>query len=261
MVKWVRASSRACKFLLFNYFLVLICVIIVSSTNWYVITPTKCESKIIVVNGESYTATSRTTNYIKLYSGLCSDQYSNDNCISWDDSSYWKNLDNTNKIVSDYNTNFSYDAEYTWPVTFRVGIVCLILVFLVVILLLYAIIIGNMTWEYQMSVVFIQFVLIILIWIHLVLGLITDTILPTSWKTYYLGCDIYTGPGAAWWSAIIGVVICLYSSVLLLFPYLMGPLWVNHIANVSIISPSFELDIPDNDHDEEDPYQGIEFHQ
>lgn len=111
-----------------------------------------------------------------------------------------------------------------------------------------------------MGVVFLQFLLIIFIWIHLVLGLITDTILPTSWKTYYLGCDVYTGPGVAWWCAVLGAVICLYSSVLLLFPYLMGPLWVNHVANSSIISPaSFNLDFPDDEHDEENPYQGVGF--
>jgi hypothetical protein len=34
MVKWVRASSRAYKFLLFYDILAFICIIIVSSTNW-----------------------------------------------------------------------------------------------------------------------------------------------------------------------------------------------------------------------------------
>jgi hypothetical protein len=34
MVKFVKASTRAYKFLLFNYVLALICVVLVSSTNW-----------------------------------------------------------------------------------------------------------------------------------------------------------------------------------------------------------------------------------
>ena len=126
-------------------------------------------------------------------------------------------------------------------------------------LLIFAVIDGTLTWEFQMVVVGLQFLLIIFIWIHLVLGLTTDTILPTSWKTYFLGCDVYTGPGAAWWAAILGAVICLYSSVVLLFPYLMGPLWVNHVSNSSTISPSFDLSFPDEAHDEEDPYHGVEF--
>lgn len=230
------------------------------------ITPSKCRSTTVTVDGETYSAISESTLYLKLYHGLCDDPYATDgnHCVPWDDQDYWRNLDSLNQQIYQFSTTFADDAKYSWPTAFRVGIACLILVFVIIVFLLYAIIVGNMTWEYQMGLVFTQFVLIIIIWIHLVVGLLTDMILPTSWKTYQMGCDIYTGPGAAWWSAVLGAVICIYSSVLLLFPYLMGPLWVNHVnhPNNVTIAPSFDLDIMDGEEegfDEEDPYKGVEF--
>jgi hypothetical protein len=226
-----------------------------------VITPSKCRSTTVVSDGETYSASSETTLYLKLYHGLCDDQTSTNHCIAWEDKSFWKNLDLLNKKIYNLSTSFLDDAQYTWPTAFRVGIACLILVFVMLALLLYAIISGNsVTWEYQMGLVFVQFVLIIIIWLHLALGLVTDMILPTSWKTYQMGCDIYTGPGTAWWAAVIAAVICIYSSVLLLFPYLMGPLWVNHMNRLSVVvTPSFDLNFPEDEIDEEDPYKGIEF--
>jgi hypothetical protein len=229
----------------------------------YVITPSKCRSTSVVFDGETYSAQSKSTLYLKLYYGLCDDQSSTGgtHCVAWEDKSFWKDLDLLNKEIYDLSTNFVDDAQYTWPTAFRVGIACLVLIFVVVALLLYAIISGsNTTWEYQMGLVFVQFVLIVIIWLHLVLGLVTDMILPTSWKTYQMGCDIYTGPGAAWWAAVIAAVISIYSSVLLLFPYLMGPLWVNHMnRQTMVVTPSFDLNFPDDEIDEEDPYRGVEF--
>jgi hypothetical protein len=170
-----------------------------------------------------------------------------------------------NKEVSDLTTTFEDDARYAWPTAFRLGVACLILVFAIFCLLIYAIVVGSVSWEFQIGLVFLQCVLIVLIWLHLIVGLVTDMILPTSWKTYQLGCDIYTGPGAAWWAAVIGAVICLYSAVLILFPYLMGPLWVNHVNRQSVsavVTPSFDLDLAEDEGgelDELDPYKGIEF--
>jgi hypothetical protein len=236
-----------------------------------VIVPSKCRSTSVDVNGETYVALSESPLYIKLYYGLCDDQSATDggHCTAWDDESSWKQLDLMNKVVFGLNTNFEGDALYAWPTAFRVGIACLILVFAVMDFIVYAIVVGSVSWGFQMGLVFLQCILIVLIWLHLVVGLLTDMILPTSWKTYQLGCDIYTGPGAAWWAAVIGAVICIYSSVLLLFPYLMGPLWVNHMTRQTpsaVVTPSFELDLAEyegedgeEELDEEDPYRGIKF--
>ena len=224
------------------------------------ITPSKCRATSVVLDGKAYSAQSKSTLYLKLYHGLCDHQSStNDNhCVAWDDKGFWRELDLLNKEIYDLSTNFVDDAQYTWPTAFRVGVACLILVFVVVAMLLYAIISGgSTTWEYQMGLVFAQFVLIVIIWLHLVLGLVTDMILPTSWKTYQMGCDIYTGPGSGWWVAVIAAVLCI--SVLLLFPYLMGPLWVNHMNRHSVVvTPSFDLNFPEDEIDDEDPYKGVE---
>jgi hypothetical protein len=224
----------------------------------------------VEVDGEVYTAVSRTTHYLKLFHGICDDQYATDgdHCVPWDNTDFWKDLDDKNKIISQSSTNFSDDAQYTWPAALRIGIVCLVLVLLAIFLLVYALIRGDISWEYQMGMVAVQVVLVLVIGLHLCLGLITTQILPTSYRTYHYGCDVYTGPGAAWWGAVLAMVMSAYVSVLLLFPYLMGPLWVNHIARVRVsgISPGTDgdedifglgLDPEEEDFDEEDPYGGL----
>jgi hypothetical protein len=283
MVRWLRASTRAFKFLAFNDFVALIAVIISCSTNWYccitltlqshanvliryVITPGPCHAAQISLDDTIYTAISKNPSYIKVFYGLCSEVYttSSSQCRSWDDTSFWKQIDQLNLEVSEFTTSLESDATYNWPMTYRLLVVCLIMIAGLLLFFLWAIFWGNVKWETQIAISCVQILLVILLWIHLALGLNTETVLPATWKFYSLGCNVHTEPGSAWWVIVLAATISLFSSVLLLFPYMMGPTWVNVVTagrDSGGVTPIDDIDMLvmnlEEGDDALDPYAGL----
>lgn len=189
----------------------------------YIITPSSCQNAEVVINDITYKRQSSNELYVSLLYGVCDKSNS---CIAWSDSKTWKTLDAENFLVSDYKTDFESAAKFSWPNAYNVTIVSLVIIVLLVIFFVVAIIIKDVKWEWQIASVIVQFILLFCVVFILAYGLSTDTVLPGSWRTVYMGCNIHTEPGAGWWGGLIAALITLFSAVLMLFPYMMGPQWV-----------------------------------
>lgn len=221
----------------------------------------------MVIDGETFKRESSSTLYINLFYGVCDKSNANDDksCVAWDDTKSWENLDEMNKLVSSFRTDFESAADFAWPATFRVAVTSLVLTIVLLIFFVVAVIIEEVKWEWQISAAIVQFILLFCLVFHLAYGLSTDTVLSGSWRTYYLGCDIYSEPGAGWWGGLLAALISLFSGVLMLFPYMMGPSWVAFGRVSGAIVPT---DSSRHDHefhrrhasglDDDDPYLAIE---
>jgi hypothetical protein len=222
----------------------------------------------VVIDGVTFKKESSNKLYVQLFYGVCEQSDANDDksCIAWDDSTTWKSLDDMNKLVSSFRTDFQNAADFAWPNTFRIAVTSLVITIVLVVFFVAAIIMKEVKWGLQITAAVIQFILMFCLVFHLAYGLSTDTVLSGSWRTYYLGCNIHSEPGAGWWGGLLGALISLFSGVLMVFPYMMGPLWVAFgRTGGGAVHPGLSAD----DHeisrrhaaglDDQDPYRAIEF--
>lgn len=160
---------------------------------------------------------------IKLYYGACSEQ---NRCILWDDLSDWDLFDRQNLKIYGYETDLVTDAKNIWNFIFALSILVLIGNGLLVLSFIYFAWMKKIDIEYQITAGIFHILLGIVASIAVGYGLATDTILPTSWSTYYYNCNVYTSPGIGWWGCILSIFLNYFCAILVLFPYLIGPDWV-----------------------------------